>query len=133
MASAAERRWTVPRAIMVAGALTLVASIAPLARAAGDAEPASTPPEARELPPPDARPWQTGLLRADRLEHASLSLTLGLGAGLATRKPAVAVIVPATLGFAKEVADRRHGGFDVVDLAADLIGAAAAGALTGLW
>jgi len=79
------------------------------------------------------RAWQTGLLRSDRLEHASLAFTIGLGVGVATRKPAVAVIVPAVLGLGKEIADSRHSGFDVVDLAADLVGAAAAGAITTLW
>lgn len=79
------------------------------------------------------RAWQTGLLRPDRIEHASLAFTIGLGTGLATRKPAAAILVPATLGFGKEIADRRGTGFDIVDLAADLLGAAAAGVLTLIW
>lgn len=87
----------------------------------------------RELPPPDVRAWQTGLARPDRLEHASLAFTIGLGAGLATRKPAVAFTVPAVLGLGKEIADARSTGFDLFDLAADLIGAGAAGALTSIW
>jgi hypothetical protein len=90
-------------------------------------------PEERELPPPDVRAWQTGLLRADRLEHASLAFTLGLATGVATRRPAAAALVPATLGLGKEIADARGTGFDVVDLAADLLGAAAAGAFTAIW
>ena len=89
--------------------------------------------EERELPPPGVRAWQTGILRADRLEHASLAFTLGLGTGLATRKPAVAFAVPAVLGLGKEIADRHGTGFDLVDLAADLLGAGAASALTSLW
>ena len=99
--------------------------VAAAAIAAGDPE--------RELPPPEVRAWQTGLLRPDRLEHASLAFTIGLGTGLATKKPAVAFAVPATLGLGKEIADRRGTGFDLVDLAADLLGAAAAGALTSIW
>ncbi len=79
------------------------------------------------------RAWQTGLLRSDRLEHASLALTLGLGVGTATRRPGAAIAVPAVLGLAKEILDARHSEFDVVDLAADLVGAAAAGGVTTLW
>ena len=107
---------------IVAGSLAFVAAAG---RAAEDPE--------RELPSPEVRAWQTGLLRPDRLEHASLAFTIGLGTGLATKKPAVAFAVPAVLGLGKEIADRRGTGFDLVDLAADLIGAGAAGALTSIW
>ena len=75
------------------------------------------------LPPPEVRVWQTGLLRPDRLEHASFAFTVGLGAGLLSRQPAGAAAGALALGLAKEIRDRRHGGFDVVDLAADAIGA----------
>lgn len=84
------------------------------------AAPAASPP----LPPPSVRAWQTGLLRPDRLEHASFTFTLGLGVGLLSRQPAGAAAGAFTLGLAKEVRDRRHGGFDPGDLAADAIGAA---------
>jgi hypothetical protein len=83
------------------------------------AAPATSPP----LPPPDVRAWQTGLLRPDRLEHASLAFTFGLGVGLLSRQPVSAAASALTLGLAKEVHDRRRGGFDPVDLAADAIGA----------
>ncbi|MEO5618272.1 MAG: hypothetical protein ABIS67_10905 [Candidatus Eisenbacteria bacterium] len=87
----------------------------------------------RSLPPPAARQWQTGMLRADRLQHASLAWTLGLGVGLASREPVAAVTVPAVLGLVKEVADARGPGFDRLDLLADLLGAAAAGWVTARW
>ena len=87
------------------------------------------------LPAPQVRAWQTGLLRPDRLQHASLAWTLGLGAGLATREPAAAFAAPAVLGLAKEIADARERGkgFDRIDLLADLLGAAAAGWVTRGW
>ena len=68
--------------------------------------------------------------RADRLEHASLSLTLGLGAGVSSRSATLALGAPLALGLAKEWRDRRHSGFDALDLAADLVGAAAAALVT---
>ena len=69
------------------------------------------------------RAWQTGLLRSDRLEHASLAFTLGLGVGLLSRQPAAAAGTARGLGLAKELRDSRDTGFDPVDLAADAIGA----------
>lgn len=121
-------------ALIVAGSLAGVAGIGRAAEAGTSADRMTArSEEAREIPPPGVRAWQTGLLRADRLEHASLAFTIGLGAGLATKKPAAAFAVPATLGLGKEIADRRGSGFDLVDLAADLVGAAAAGALTSIW
>ena len=85
----------------------------------------------RELPPPPVRAWQTGLLRADRLQHASLAWTLGLGLGLASHEPVAAIAGPALLGLAKEFADRPR--FDRTDLIADALGAAAAGWVTSRW
>jgi hypothetical protein len=94
----------------------LLFGLAPPATAAGaGAAPA--------LPPPAVRAWQTGLLRADRLEHVSFSFTFGLGVGLLSRQPAGGAASAFALGLAKEIRDRRHGGFDPVDLAADAIGA----------
>jgi hypothetical protein len=90
-----------------------------LLASAARAETAPSPP----LPPPAARAWQTGLLRPDRLEHASFAFTLGLGVGLLSRQPAGAAAIALTFGLAKEIRDRRHGGFDSVDLSADAIGA----------
>jgi hypothetical protein len=103
--------------------LLLGLAVAPAAATAGTAP---APP----LPPPSVRAWQTGLLRPDRLEHASFAFTLGLGVGLISRQPAAAAASALTLGLAKEVRDRRHGGFDPVDLAADAIGAAFAALAT---
>ncbi|HTK30542.1 MAG TPA: hypothetical protein VL332_01160 [Candidatus Saccharimonadaceae bacterium] len=66
-------------------------------------------------------------LGADKWQHASLALSLGVGAGLVTRRTAPAVVVPAVLGLAKELRDTRHTRFDPLDLAADLVGAGLAG------
>lgn len=118
---------------IVAGSLAIVARTGCPAEAAPADSTSARTAEERELPPPGVRAWQTGLLRADRLEHASLAFTLGIGTGLATRKPAAACAVPAVLGLGKEIVDRRGTGFDLVDLAADLLGAGAACALTTLW
>jgi hypothetical protein len=89
-----------------------------------------SPATAAPLPPSAVRAWQTGLLRADRLEHASLSFSLGLGVGLLSREPAAAAAGAFAFGLAKEVRDRRHGGFDPVDLAADALGAGLAAVAT---
>ena len=102
--------------------LSLAVAWSPATAAAG-----ATPPQ----PPPTVRAWQTGLLRPDRLEHASLSFSLGLGVGILSRQPGAAAGGAFTLGLAKELRDRRHGGFDPVDLAADAIGAGLAAAATG--
>ena len=89
---------------------------------------AVTPP----LPGPafDARTWHTGLLRADRLQHASLALASGIGMGLLSREPVAAVSGAMTLGVAKELMDIGGSGFDWVDLLADALGAGAAAVIT---
>jgi VanZ family protein len=82
-------------------------------------------------PPPQVRAWQTGALRPDRLQHASLALTVGLGAGLATRRPGAACGTALGLGVVKELRDLRAGGrFDLADLLADTVGAALATIVT---
>jgi uncharacterized protein YfiM (DUF2279 family) len=63
--------------------------------------------------------------RSDHLQHASLSLTIGLGAGMATGEPAAAASALA-LGVAKEIFDSRRAGASRRDLVADLIGTALA-------
>ena len=80
---------------------------------------AETPP----LPAPATRAWQTGVFRADRLEHASLAASSGLAIGILTRQPAAALGGALTLGLAKELWDRRHSHFDRGDLIADGVGA----------
>lgn len=70
------------------------------------------------------RAWQVGLARPDRLQHASLSFTLSAGTGLAGGTRTQAFALALGLGTLKELWDRRHGGFDPVDLSADAIGAA---------
>ena len=108
----------------VAGLAT--APAAALAEPAPVAEAARLDSVAVPLPPPRVRHWQVGLLRPDRLQHASLSMTLGLGAGLVTRSPRAAAWASLALGLAKELYDIRHTGFDPVDLSADAIGSGAA-------
>ena len=75
------------------------------------------------MPAPEVRAWQTGVLRPDRLQHASLSFALGVGAGLASDSPATGAGVALGLGVAKEIADRHGSGFDAIDFLADAIGA----------
>lgn len=108
--------------------LATIALFIPLALppSAALAETTASPP----LPRPAVRAWQTGLLRPDRLEHTSFAFTLGLGVGLLSRQPGGAAASAFTLGLAKEMRDRRHGGFDPVDLVADAIGAAVAAVAT---
>ena len=78
---------------------------------------------APDLPLATVHAWQTGLLRADRLEHASLSFTLASCAGLAGGGRTSAFGSAFAFGLAKELHDGRSGRFDRVDLAADLLGA----------
>jgi len=79
------------------------------------------------LPEGAARAAQTGWLRPDRLQHASLAWTLGVGAGATTRETSAAIAVPMVFGLAKELHDSRGPGFDAIDLIADLAGSLAAG------
>jgi hypothetical protein len=87
---------------------------------------AARPARAAEPPLPDssARRWQTGMLRADRVQHASLSFTISIGAGLALDDPLAGAGLTLGIGLAKEIADARRTRFDAVDLVADAIGAA---------
>ena len=120
--------------LSLAVALAACATGAALARAADPPLPPPTAPAETTVsfPSPHVRRWQIGV-RADRLQHASLSMALGLSAGLTTREPAAAASSLA-FGLAKELWDVRRGkGFDVWDLVADALGAAAgAGATAAL-
>ena len=64
-----------------------------------------------------------GMLRADRLSHASFGLAIGVGVGLSTREPVAGVGSVVALAIAKELLDDR---FDRSDLAAGAAGAALA-------
>lgn len=108
--------------------LGLVAS-----RARGDVSPASTAIDSvthvlraadslAAFPPPRVRAWQLGLLRPDRMEHASLSFALASAFTMAMRDRAGSAALTFALGAGKEFWDSRHGGADAVDLAADAIG-----------
>ena len=91
----------------------------------------AAPPGAAAGPSPgQVRAWQCGLVRPDRLEHASLAFTTGLATGVLTREPAAAVGGALVLGLGKELWDRRRSGFDPGDLAADAVGAVLAGLAT---
>jgi hypothetical protein len=75
--------------------------------------------------------WQSGLLRPDRIHHASLALASGLAIGLLTREPIAGAGGSLTLGVVKEIWDSGgRSGFDLVDLAADAIGAGVSALLT---
>lgn len=75
------------------------------------------------FPAPRVRAWQTGLVRPDRLEHASLSFTLTAALILATRDRTAAAAGALAFGVGKELWDRRGAsGFDPTDLAADATG-----------
>jgi len=100
-------RWASP-ALVLALALAFRAAVA---------EPERAP------PPAPLRAWQTGALRPDRLQHASLSFSLGLALGIPTREPAAAAGGALALALAKETADRRRGAFDRGDLLAGAAGA----------
>jgi hypothetical protein len=104
--------------------LPLPALPGPAAAAAG-----AVPADSLAAPPPAVRAWQTGL-RPDRLQHAGLAFTVGLGAGLATRRATVAAVAPCALGLLNEARDARRGRFDAADLATGGIGAALAALAT---
>ena len=74
------------------------------------------------FPPPRVRAWQVGLVRGDRLEHASLSFAIASATIIATRNRAAGAATALTLGLGKEILDGRRGHFDPVDLAADAVG-----------
>jgi hypothetical protein len=96
------------------------------ARAAAGAAADSTATPLPAFPPPEVRAWQTGALRPDRMQHASLAFCFGLGLGVASGEPAAAAGGAAVLALAKELSDSRTGRFDRGDLIAGLVGAACA-------
>lgn len=88
------------------------------AAAGSHAEPVDPP-----LPESKWRQWQTGALRPDRLQHASLSMSAAVGIGLVSESPWTGFAGSALLGIGKELIDTRTSHFDWGDLGADLIGA----------
>lgn len=91
--------------------------------AAGGEAPAG----AAAVPPPaPVRAWQTGLLRPDRLTHASLALGIGVGVGMLRRSPGTGAGAALGIGLVKELTDER---FDRGDLLADAVGAGLAALL----
>ncbi len=103
----------------------LCASAPALARAAAGPDSVIAFPSAAD------RRWQTGLLRHDRLQHASLSFVLAGAARTAGRPRGESFALSLSAGVLKEARDARHGSFDFVDLAADALGAALGAALPG--
>jgi hypothetical protein len=81
------------------------------------------------FPPPRVRAWQVGLVRGDRLEHASLAFALASAVIIVTRNKTAGATTAFALGLGKELWDGRQGHFDPVDLGADLVGVALATAL----
>lgn len=76
-----------------------------------------------EFPTPGVRAWQVGLLRADRMQHLGFSFALTTALIILTRDRGAAATATLSVGFAKELWDRRgSSGFDPIDLAADAAG-----------
>ena len=78
------------------------------------------------FPPPRVRGWQVGLVRPDRMEHASLSFALTSALIIVTRDRAASAVTALAFGVGKELWDRRTSEFDPVDLSADAVGIALA-------
>jgi hypothetical protein len=102
---------------------TLAAVLTFSAVATIHAEPVSPEPG---FPTARVRVWQMGLLRGDRLQHATFAFTAGLMSGLSSREPIAAAATALSLGLAKEIWDGRNGHFDGLDLLAGATGAAGA-------
>ena len=110
--------------------LLLVLLVPAGARAGNGPDSTAAPAAAPAFPDSRVRTWQTGLLRPDRLQHESLSLTLGLSCGLMSRKPEAALAGGLSMGVLKELWDMRRSRFDWVDLCADILGTAASVGIT---
>lgn len=80
----------------------------------------ATPPAA--FPPPRVRAWQVGLLRGDRMQHASFSFALTAAFTLLSRDRRLGAGVALAFGIGKELLDARTDRFDPMDLAADAAG-----------
>ena len=113
-------RWTLPW-LWACASIGLALGLTP--QTVRSAEPPAVP-SAR------VRAWQTGLLRPDRLQHASFSLASGLAVGVLARRPSDALYGALALGLVKELWDWRRGHFDPIDLAADGVGAGLAALAT---
>jgi len=74
------------------------------------------------FPPPRVRAWQVGLVRGDRMEHASLSFALTSALIIVTRNRAAGAATALAFGVGKELWDQRTSRFDPVDLTADAVG-----------
>jgi len=81
------------------------------------------------FPPARVRGWQVGLLRPDRMQHASFSFALTAALIVVTRNRAASAATAFAFGIGKELWDQRTSAFDPVDLSADAVGVALASVL----
>jgi uncharacterized protein YfiM (DUF2279 family) len=88
----------------------------PADTAASSVRPSSLPP--LHVPPP----VEGRFLRADRLQHAGLSMALTTGLATAGADRRAAALCALTAGVAKELYDARGGGASRLDLLADALG-----------
>lgn len=127
---APHRRWLTTRCRHCAGPIlvaiaSLMARASPaqsLAYTTASADTSASRPLAA-WPESAVRAWQAGMLRPDRVQHASVSFTLAAALLLATRSRTASAAGTLALGIGKELWDTRSAsGFDPVDLAADGVG-----------
>lgn len=113
------RRCTGPILVVIVSLLARSASAQSLAHTAATTDTSASRPLAA-WSEPAVRAWQAGMLRPDRLQHASVSFTLAAAVLLATRSRTASAAGTLALGIGKELWDMRSAsGFDPVDLAAD--------------
>ena len=111
-------RW----ALLVA-CLVLPVTVARAETTVADSSAAAPTVASPSLPTGAAHGWQSGALRADRLQHASLAFAIGAGVGAASRRAEVGAGTALLLGVAKEFLDDHVDGGDLI---ADAAGASLA-------
>lgn len=104
--------------------LVLAGLLVPACISVARAAPADSTAARPAWPTARVRAWQTGALRPDRLQHASLSFALAAAASTIGGRDGAAFAGTLLLGVGKEAWDARGGRFDTRDLAGDLAGAA---------
>lgn len=121
------------RSIVLPALVIALSCAANVPRALAASSPASADSAAHAIafPSPADRRWQTGFVRRDRLQHASLSFVLAGACRTAGRPRGETFACTLSLGVLKELRDARRSKFDCVDLAADALGAALGAALPG--
>jgi hypothetical protein len=120
----------------IAIAVGLIACLSAGPARAASSDSGNAPPDSSAAPRPDStaalrgNPPRHGVPIDDKLQHATLSLSIGAGLGIVSRSVPLALGGTLALGTLKELRDRRHTRFDPWDLAADLAGAALAAVIT---